>query len=259
MPQVSAADGTHIAYESTGDGPAVVLVGGAFGDRREITLVGLAEVLSSDFTVYTYDRRGRGDSGDTAPYAVQREVEDLAAVIDAAGGQAMVFGGSSGAALALEAAAAGGAITRLAAFEPPYRTGRASPPLPSEEALTELVRVGRRDLAVEKFLTAGAGMPAKLVAGMRTQPFWAGMEAVAHTLAYEAAVVGPGGVPVERFAAITAPVLVLVGSASPGRMVTAAEAVVAGVPAARLEQLPGQAHGQLDPEILGQVLAKFFG
>lgn len=259
MPHVTAADGTQIAYESTGDGPAVVLVGGAFGDRRETTLVGLAEVLSADFTVYTYDRRGRGESGDTAPYAVDREIEDLAAVIDVAGGQAMVFGGSSGAALALEAAAAGAAITRLAAFEPPYRIDHTGASLPSEETLTELVRAGRRDLAVEKFLTAGAGMPAEMVAGMKTQPFWAGMEAVAHTLAYEAAVVGPGAVPVERFTAITVPVLVLVGSASPDRMVTAAAAVAAGVPAARLEQLPDQAHGQLDPEILGKVLANFFG
>jgi pimeloyl-ACP methyl ester carboxylesterase len=170
----------------------------------------------------------------------------------------MVFGGSSGAALALEAAAAGAAITRLAVFEPPYITDESREPLPSEKALTELVESGRRDLAVELFMTKGADIPAEMLAAMKSSPFWSGMEAVAHTLAYEAAVMGNGRIPVQRFAAVTTPSLVLVGSASPDRMQSAAAAVAETLPHAELHTLHGQAHGQLDPQDLGAVIARFF-
>jgi pimeloyl-ACP methyl ester carboxylesterase len=258
MSHVTSADGTTIGYDRTGSGPAVILVGGAFGDRHEPTVAGLAQVLAAQFTVYNYDRRGRGESGDTAPYAVQREIDDLDAMISEAGGQASVFGGSSGGALVLEAAAAGSAITRLAVFEPPYVTDETRPPLPSEKELSDLVATGQRDRAIELFLTRGADLPADMVAGMRTQPFWPGLEAIAQTLAYEAAVVGPGPVPAERLAAITAPSLVILGSASPARMQTAAAAVAAAVPGARLLALRGQAHGQLDPADLGAAVAEFF-
>src|SRR4051794_20516966 len=105
MRKVISADGTAIAYDRSGSGPVVILVGGGFADRRDPIFVGLAQALAPRFTVFNYDRRGRGDSGDTMPYAVQREIEDLKALIDEAGGNAMVFGGSSGGALALEAAA----------------------------------------------------------------------------------------------------------------------------------------------------------
>jgi pimeloyl-ACP methyl ester carboxylesterase len=257
MPQVTSADGTPIAYDRSGGGPAVILVGGAFGDRNEPTVAGLAKALAPSFTVFNYDRRGRGESGDTTPYAVQREIEDLNALIKEAGGEAMVFGGSSGGALVLEAAA-GAAITKLAVFEPPYVTDPTRPPLPSQQELTGLVEAGHRDQAIERFLTRGADLPAEVVAGMKGQPFWPAMEAVAHTLAYEAAIVGPGPVPVERFAAIRIPALVLVGSKSPARMQTAAATVADAVPGARLHTLAGQAHGQLDPQDLAHPISEFF-
>jgi pimeloyl-ACP methyl ester carboxylesterase len=258
MHQISSTDGTTIAYERTGEGPPVILVGGAFGDRHEPTVAGLAQALAPNFTVYNYDRRGRGDSGYARPYSVQREIEDLATLIDEAGGQAKVFGGSSGGALALEAAATGLPITRLAVFEPPYVTDENRPPLPSEKELTDLVDAGRRDLAIELFLTKAADMPAEMVAGMRGQPFWPQMEVVAHTLAYEAAIVGSGPVPTDRLDAVTIPTLVLVGSASSDRMRTAGAAVADALPNAELHTLHGQAHGQLDPADVGSVVARFF-
>jgi pimeloyl-ACP methyl ester carboxylesterase len=259
---VTSTDGTVIAYERSGGGPPVILVGGAFGDRREPTVAGLARALAPRFTVYNYDRRGRGDSGDTAPYTVRREIEDLGALIAEAGGEAMVFGGSSGGALALEAATvldagAGVSIGRLVVFEPPYVTD--GPPLPGERELNDLVASGRRDLAVELFMIGGARIPAETVAAMKEQPFWADSEAVAHTLAYEAAIMGAGPVPVERFARITVPTLVLAGSASPPRMATAAAAVASAVPGALLRTLDGQAHGILDPEVLARAVAAFLG
>jgi pimeloyl-ACP methyl ester carboxylesterase len=258
MQRVTSADGTAIAYDRTGSGPPVILVGGAFGDRHESTVTGIAEALAPHFTVYNYDRRGRGDSGDTAPYDMRREIDDLDALIAEAGGSAMVFGGSSGGALALEAAALGSAITRLAVFEPPYVTDATRPPLPGRQELADLVESGRRGAAVELFMTRGAEIPAETVADMKAQPFWSGMEAAAHTLVYEAAVVGPGPVPVDRFGAITIPSLVLVGSLSSVRMRTAAAGVAGSLANTRLETLEGQAHGRLDPAYLGSVITKFF-
>ncbi|MEU8803302.1 alpha/beta hydrolase [Spirillospora sp. NPDC048819] len=252
----TSADGTSIAYDRTGAGPAVVLVQGAFSTRNDPIMTGIAEALASRYTVYNYDRRGRGDSGDTAPYAVRREIEDLTAVIEAAGGEAMVFGGSSGGALALEAVAAGARITKLAVFEPPYVTAPGHS-LPSAGELGALVERGLRGDAVELFLTKGAEMPPEAVAGMKAQPFWAQIEAVAHTLAYEAAVVGAGPVP-ERLSTVSVPTLVLAGSASSGRMRDAAQAVTERVPDARLEWLEGQAHGQVDPASMGTAVEKFF-
>ncbi|WP_395109112.1 alpha/beta fold hydrolase [Actinomadura sp. SCN-SB] len=253
---VTSADGTSIAYERIGAGPAVIVVQGAFSTRQDPIMTGIVEALATDHTVYNYDRRGRGDSGDTAPYAVQREIEDLAALVEAAGGEAMVFGGSSGGALALEAAAAGVPITKLAVFEPPYVTdpGRS---LPSAEELGALVEQGRRGDAVELFLTKGAEMPPEAVAGMKGQPFWPQMEAVAHTLAYEAAVVGGGPVP-ERLSTVAVPTLVLAGSASTERMRTAAQAVADRLPDARLQWLEGQAHGQADPASMGKAASEYF-
>jgi pimeloyl-ACP methyl ester carboxylesterase len=258
MQHVTSADGTTIAYDRTGSGPAVILVGGAFGDRTEPTVAGLAQALAPHFTVFNYDRRGRGDSTDTTPYVVDREIDDLNALITQAGGQAMVFGGSSGAALALEAAAGGAAITKLALFEPPYVTDPTRPPLPTQQQLTELVEAGRRDQAIELFMTRGADVPAEVVAGMKGQPFWPAMEAVAHTLAYEAAIVGPGPVPAKRFAAVSIPTLVLVGSDSPARMQTAATDVADAASTSQLHTLTGQAHGQLNPADLALPIIQFF-
>ncbi|GGK92719.1 alpha/beta hydrolase [Sphaerisporangium melleum] len=258
MQKVTSADGTTIAYDRSGTGPAVILVGGGFAERTNPIFTELAEALSSRFTVFNYDRRGRGDSGDTEPYAVQREIEDIDALIAEAGGSALVFGGSSGASLALEAAYAGSAISKVVAYEPPYVTDGSRPALPSEEEITALVRAGRRGDAVELFMVKGADVPAEMLGQMRGQPFWADMEAIAHTLAYEAAIVGPGPVPAERFAALSVPVLVLAGAESPARMQDAARAVDAALPDSRLKVLDGMAHGQVDTKVLAAELAAFF-
>ncbi|MET8868245.1 alpha/beta fold hydrolase [Nonomuraea sp. NPDC004580] len=195
-----------------------LLVQGAFADRSDPVMAAIAAGLSRWFTVYAYDRRGRGDSGDTAPYAVEREVEDLAAVIGAAGGTAMVFGGSSGAALALEAAAVTSAVTHLAVWEPPYHVDDSAPPLPGDFAgqLGALVAAGRRGEVVERFMVEAAEVPLSMLDAMRGHPSWAAMEAVAHTLVYEAAVLGPGNaLPAARLAGLTQPTLVLNGGESP--------------------------------------------
>ncbi|RJL20714.1 alpha/beta hydrolase [Bailinhaonella thermotolerans] len=255
---VTAADGTRIAYDRTGSGPALVLVQGAFSARRDPVMADIAAALESRFTVFNYDRRGRGDSGDTAPYSLRREIEDLAAVVEATGGPALVFGGSSGGALALEAAAAGVPVTRLAVFEPPYVTDPSRPPIPTYEELSGLVEEGRRGEAVEAFLTRGAELPAEAVAGMKGSPAWPHLESVAHTLAYECAAVGPGPVPADRLSRIAVPTLVIEGEESGERMRTAARAVAEAVPGARLHTLPGQAHGRLDPAGLASVLTAFF-
>src|SRR4051812_38451233 len=174
---VTSADGTSIAYEQRGTGAPVILVGGAFNDRT--TVAGLAEVLSADFTTIAYDRRGRGDSGDTSPYAMEREIEDIAALILEAGGSASVFGHSSGAVLALEAAAAGLPIEKLVAYEPPY-----TPDSDTRDDVTEKVRAqiaaGDRDAAAATFLEV-AGTPPQVIEGMKHAPVWGWFTSLAHT------------------------------------------------------------------------------
>ena len=257
---VRSADGTRISYDRSGAGPPVIFVHGALTDRAFPVLTGLAAALAPRLTVFNYDRRGRGDSGDTPPYAVAREVDDLDALIRRAGGSAMVFGGSSGAALALEAAAAGLAISRLAAWEPPYHVDESAPPLPDDfrQRLDDLVRAGRPGDAVALFLTQAAQMPAGQVAAMRAQPSWAATEAVGHTLGYEAAVMGPGNaLPAARLAGITAPSLVLNGGSSPAWMISAGRAVADAVPGASHRVLAGQSHAPA-PDVLAPELLDFF-
>ncbi|MFG1944737.1 alpha/beta fold hydrolase [Nonomuraea sp. NPDC048826] len=254
---VVSADGTAIAYDRHGSGPAVVLVHGAFTGRGHPTMGGVAAGLAPWFSVYDYDRRGRGGSGDTSPYAVRREIEDLAAVIGAAGGRAMVFGGSSGGALALEAAARLPAVTKLAVWEPPYHVTADAPAVPHDFAarLDGLVRQGRRGDAIELFMVAAAQVPGEVVAAMRATPSWAESEALAHTLAYEAAVMGPGNaLPAALLAGLAQPTLVMNGDASPPWMAAAGQAVAARVPRAVHRVLEGQTHavaaGALVPELL---------
>ncbi|MCT9935436.1 alpha/beta fold hydrolase [Planotetraspora sp. A-T 1434] len=257
---VTSADGTTIAFDQSGTGPAVILVQGGFADRSHPIWAGLAAALSPNFTVYNYDRRGRGGSGDTAPYAVEREIEDLAAVIKHAGGEAQVFGGSSGGALALQAAAHGLAITKLAIYDPPYIVEGARTPIPEdfENHLADLIAQDRRGEVVEKFMTHAAEVPAEMLDQMRTSPFWAGMEAVAHTLVYEAAVVGPGNaLPTGKIASITAPTLVLSGGASAPWMLKAGEAVAATLPDGHHQVLEGQGH-DASPEALATAITDFF-
>ena len=205
--------------------------------------------------MYSYDRRGRGDSGDKPPYAIEREVEDLAAVLAAAGDPALVFGHSSGAALALEAAASGVPMTRVAAYEPPYTGGHAASAGFAAE-LAALVADGRRGAAAELFLRT-AGAPAGAVAGMRSSPYWPRMESLAHTLPYDIAVCNGGVVPADRLARLELPVLALAGGNSPDWARTAVQEIAAVAPGGRAQILDGQDHGPAD-EVLAPALAEFF-
>lgn len=255
----TSRDGTTIAFDVSGDGPALVLVGGAFQHRAiDESTAALAALLAERFTVAHYDRRGRGDSGDTAPYAVAREIEDLAAVIGAVGGSALVYGMSSGAALALEAAAAGLPIERLAIYEPPYIPDATRPTPGAEIArrLAELSAAGRRDDAVSLFLVE-AGVPEEALAHMRGTPMWPGLESVAHTLAYDGTIMGDGTVPAARVATIAAPLLVIDGGASPAWAAEAANAVAASAQNARRSTLPEQTH-DVAPAVLAPELERFF-
>ena len=190
MDTVASADGTVIAFDRYGDGPPVIMTVGAFSTRSQTEP--LAKALAPLFTALNYDRRGRGDSGDSTPYSVEREIDDIAALIGQAGGSASVFGHSSGATLALHAAAAGLPITHLLLYEPPFNTGGNSPALPAGFAgeLAGLVSAGRRGDAVELYQTQAVGIPQEVVAQMRHAPFRPALEAVAHTLAYDAAIIG---------------------------------------------------------------------
>ncbi|MFG3253180.1 alpha/beta fold hydrolase [Streptomyces sp. NPDC048172] len=255
-------DGTPIAYERTGEGPPLVLVSGATC-THEMDLP-LAAELAGRHTVHVYDRRGRGGSGDTAPYAVAREVEDLAAVIDAAGGEGgegrevQVFGISSGGALALEAAASGVPVGRVAVYEVPYSDDpgvRAGSGTYTAE-LNRLLAAGDRAGAVELFLRR-VGMPEEDLAGMRHAPFWKGMEALAPTLAYDDAVIRGGELPAERLARITQPVLVVCGGAGPEWWRDTGRSIAAAVRDGRYATLAGQDH-RVDPAALAPALREFF-
>jgi thioesterase domain-containing protein len=263
--RVTSKDGTSIAYDRQGSGPAVILVGGAFVDRSENAP--LATELARWFTVYNYDRRGRGQSGDTLPYAVQREIEDLQALIDEAGGSAHLYGASSGGALVLEAAAAGLAVDRLAVYEVPYNMADDGPQRQREYVgtLEALLAEGRRGDAAALFMRV-AGATEEMIANARSSPVWPGLEAIAHTLAYDAACMGDGRPPTARLATITRPTLVATGGGSPDSFVggggdffdRAADAIAASIPRAERAAIEGQTH-MVDPKALAPVLERFFG
>lgn len=259
---VKSADGTRIAYEISGDGPPVILVDGALCYRASGPSRPLAARLASRFTVACYDRRGRGDSGDTPPYAVAREVEDLAALIDEVGGSASVYGISSGAALALEAAAHVDGVRKLALYEAPFIVDDTHPPRPEDylARMDELVAAGRRGDAVRMFLRT-VGVPAFGLMIMRLMPVWRKLTAVAHTLPYDLRVLGDTGsgrpLPADRWATATVPTLVMDGGKSPAWMRNAMRALADVLPDARYRTLPGQTH-LLKPQALVPVLREFF-
>jgi pimeloyl-ACP methyl ester carboxylesterase len=257
---VQSADGTTIAYEHAGVGPSLILVGGAFNTRQ--SGYALSDLLVSSFDVYVYDRRGRGDSTDTAPYAVERELEDLAALIEAAGGTVYVYGHSSGAILALEAASTGLAIARLAVYEPPYTFDPDYfDPYDSVPAgdggVQAALDADDRERATEAFMRL-TGMDDQAVAWAKQAPFWPGMLAIAHTAAYDLAITGDGKVPAERLAEIAAPTLVMNGGTSPAWASRAAEGVAAAIPGARRSAIEGADHG-VAAEVLAPLLLEFFG
>src|SRR5688500_11275911 len=244
MKKATSNDGTEIAYDKRGNGPPVILVDGALCYRSFGPMPQLAELLAPHFTVYNYDRRGRGDSGDTQPYAVTREIEDIEALIDEAGGSAFVFGTSSGGCLALEAAIQlGDKIKKLAMYEPTYNSDKAVRPAWKEyrQELAELLAADRRGDAAALFMKS-VGTPDDQVDGMRHAPIWPMFEAVAPTLAYDAAVLGEDrSVPVGRAAKIVAPSLVMNGTVIPF-MLDTAQALARAIPNAQHRTLEGQTH-----------------
>ncbi|RSN05583.1 alpha/beta hydrolase [Nonomuraea sp. WAC 01424] len=250
MNTVISGDGTRIAYDQVGEGPAVVLVDGAMCHRGAGPNTPLAAELARGFTVLTYDRRGRGDSGDNDAYSVAREVDDLAAVIGRTGGGAGAVGHSSGAVLALEAAVAGVPIARLALFEPPPLGDDAG----LADELDKLVEEGRRGAAVEAFQLA-VGIPPEVVASMAGAPFRPALEALAPTLVYDARVTGTDTL--SRYAAVTVPTLLIDSEASPERLRASTEAVAGTVPGARRRSLAGGFH-DVEAGVLAPVLAGFF-
>ena len=253
---VRSADGTPIVAEVYGDsGPAIVLVGGALNDRR--TFIPLAKWLADGFTVATYDRRGRGDSGDVLPWAVDRELEDLAAIVELVGGSAYALGVSTGAVFAAEAAARGVPISGLLLIEPPFIIDDTrSVPLDLAARLQELVAQGRYGDATELFLITAVEMPAEVVAPLRTAPLWKDLEALAPTLAYDTLMMGDFTIPDHWATAITVPALVIDGGESRDWRRNTAQVVAEVLPGGRRLTMAGQPH-DVEPEVLGPIVTEF--
>ena len=262
---VTSTDGTSISYDRSGEGPKVILVGGALDEGAENEP--LAAWLADSFTVYNYARRGRGKSGNTPPYAVEREIEDLEALFAEAGGRAHLFGASSGGGLALRAAAAGLPVDQIAVYDVPFCMDDAS----YERAQVYVAKVGpavaegRLDDALELFLWFAGSAPEE-IAGMKASPYWPAMQAVAHTLASDAACMGDHRPPSE-FAKITCPALIIDSGASAGSQgmsglpkdffASAADAIADLVPRAERRTFLDQGHVGV-PEVLGPALKNFF-
>lgn len=264
MSSVRSNDGTEIGYDKRKQGPPLILVAGATAYRAIAPSEDqLAELLAADFTVYRYDRRGRGESGETQPYAVERELEDLGALVDETGGAAAALGFSSGAVLALEAAEAGIPLTQLALYEPPFIVDDSRPPMPEDyvSRLRELVAADRRGDAADYFLMQAVGLPQEMVGGMRQNGALAAVEEVAHTIANDGEIMGDTihGRPLQadRWTHVHAPVLVLDGGDSPPSMHSAAQALADLLPGAERRTLPGQTHSA-EPTVLAPVVREFF-
>lgn len=264
---VTSADGTVIAYSAWGEGDPIVIIDGATAHRATTPEnAAVAELLADGFRVVNHDRRGRGASGDTAPYTVEREFEDLAAVIDREGGgrPVTVFGWSSGGHLALNAAQAGVPVARLVLFEPPVVVDDSRPPLPDDyvERLDAAVAAGRPGDAVELFMTAAVGMPPEFLGDVRGSEMWPGLEAIAHTIAYDGRNLGDtmSGRPLraDLWDGVDVPVLVLHGDRTWPFLAAGARAVAGHLPTATLQVVPGENHGAA-PEVLAPVLRAFAG
>lgn len=252
---VVSKDGTEIAYDRSGSGPAIIMM--AAGPTDHWALAGIAELLAKDFTVYNYDRRGRGDSGDTTPYAAEREYEDLQALITAAGGNAGVYGSSGGGILALQAALWGADIGRLAVWETPFIVEGSRPPVRADyrQNLEQLLAEGRRGEMLDSFMIDAVGMPAEFVTPMHDLPMWAGMERIAHTLVYDSIITGDFSMPA-GLSELTVPTLVLEGGTMPW-MTQSAKVLADTLPDASLRVLPGQTH-DVQAAVIAPVLADFF-
>ena len=260
MNTLTSRDGTTIAYDQQGEGPALILVDGALTVHSSGSGAELAKLLAPHFTVYGFDRRGRGESGDTLPYAVDREIDDIEALVDRADGPAFLYGHSSGGPLAMRAAIRlGRKVSKIAMYEPPYNNDPDAQESWSQylRQLGEALAEGRRGDAVALFMRF-VGMPAEQVARLRRTPFWPGMEAVAPTLAYDhAAILGePWSVQAELAARVSVPALVMAGDAGLPFMPDAARVLSQAIPQGQLRLLEGQTH-EVNPGVLAPVLVEF--
>jgi len=264
MNTLTSRDGTPLAFDKVGTGPALILVDGALGHRADPNQQQLVNLLSVHFTVFNYDRRGRGDSGDTQPYAVEREIEDIDALVTAADGTAYLYGMSSGAILALRAAnKLGSKITRLALYEPPFILDNSRPPLPTDyvEQLNAAIAAGDRSKAVEIFMTQAILIPAGYLDSMKADPMWAGMEQVAHTIAYDGMVSREfmAGQPWASgtWDGVTAKIRVITGENSESFFHTAAQTLADDLANAESTVLAGQDHN-VSMDALAPMLIEFF-
>ena len=260
MTKVFSKDGTEIAYDKLGQGPAVILVDGALAYRSFGPMPELAKLLSSDFTAISYDRRGRGESGDKEPFSVEREIEDIDALIDANGGSCYLYGVSSGGCLAVEVAIKlSNKVKKLAVYEAPYNSDENAHEEWREYTrnLTKFVAENRRGDAVALFMKL-VGTPAEQIEGMRKAPMWPMLEAVAPTLLYDAAAVGVDRkVPTERISGINVPTLVMHGGAGAPFMKQTALALSKAIPNAKFRTIEGETHA-VASEVIAPVLIEFF-
>ena len=263
---VTSKDGTVIAYEQTGSGPALILVSAALADRDGARP--LTRRLLSSFTVINYDRRGRGKSGNIEPYAVEREVEDLVALVDSTDGPVFLFGSSSGAVLALDAATRlGPKVTKLFLYEPPFIVDGSRPPIP--DSLIQDIRMAlsanNRDEAVALFFGKGMGIPAPGITFMRWMlPAWSDMTRIAHTVPYDLALLegtqSGQPLPADRWSQVTAPTLAAVGSKGEPFFHSGAKALTGRLPAAQYRPLEGLDHAAvlMAPQELAAAVREFF-
>ncbi|MEN1986132.1 alpha/beta fold hydrolase [Paenibacillus hubeiensis] len=266
MNTIISRDGTNIAYDKMGQGPALILVAGAFSYRKFPGQVQLAKELSDQFTVYNYDRRGRGDSGDGERYAIEREIQDLEALIEEAGGKAYVWGLSSGAVLAMKAAENGAKITKLALHEPPFIVNASdrTPPVDFLDQVARLIAEEKRAEAIKYFMTQGMGAPAFVVSMMRMMPgVWANLMSVAHTLPYDAQLMqgymSGKSLPAHFGKKITQPSLVLEGIESPSALRSGAHALASILPNGELRSKKGLGHTKkLNAKRIASELKAFF-
>jgi pimeloyl-ACP methyl ester carboxylesterase len=259
MPTVTSRDGTTIAYSRQGQGPALILVDGALCSRNFGPMPGYAAQLANDFTVYWYDRRGRGESGDTTPYAIEREVEDLAAILAVAGLSAYLFGSSSGAALTLQGAARGLEFKKMILYEAPYVPVPQGGKTASQhvEALWALVRAHKRGAAVTYFMSDVVGMPKFVAFFFRFFPMWPKLKAVANTLPYDLTIMADTAILDGEAKSVTVPTLVAGGGKSPPPLKAAVDRVAAAVPGSKVRYLEGETHN-LGAEAAAGLMKEFF-
>jgi pimeloyl-ACP methyl ester carboxylesterase len=259
MKTVTSKDGTIIAYDQSGSGSPVILIDGALCSRDFGPMPKLAKLLAENFTVINYDRRGRNESGDTKPYAVEREIEDLGALINGAGGSAFVVGFSSGAGLALSAAASGLNITKLALYEPPFMVDDEGhhPPTDSLEQLKTMIAADRRADAIKFFMKDMVGLAGIAIFMMKLMPIFKKLKAVAHTLPYDTAIMGDYSLPEKKAASVKIPTLIAGGEKSPVTLRHAVKKLSEVMPYNKLQILKGQTHN-VSTKVIAPVLTEFF-